>query len=203
MLLSISQSDVTSYDDWISVLHLATMWDFRKVCTSVSLFWVVLLILTASKIRATAINSLSSFLAEKPAAEKIYIGRKYRVIDWVKEGYKTLCRDTPSTLEEICKPAEPFSLDWEAVARIYFVREKLRREITGNQHCGTCNMYYGPGYNPTIACSCRYAIAIDEVFHSELTAMKDTEPSEPHVAARPINGSECISHCIDHLHDAH
>ncbi|KAF4620309.1 hypothetical protein D9613_001089 [Agrocybe pediades] len=93
----ISRSEVTDYEDWISVLRLATMWGFQTI-------------------RTTAIGHLSAFFSTKSAAEKISIGREYRVVDWVKDGYKTLCRQPTQTLEEMSMPNEPYGLDWEAIA---------------------------------------------------------------------------------------
>ncbi|KAF9536800.1 hypothetical protein CPC08DRAFT_731502 [Agrocybe pediades] len=128
-----NQSGVTKSDEWLSVLRLATLWDFKKI-------------------RSRAITHLNyhSFLTKKSAAEKISIGRQYRVACWIKDGYETLCQDPPQNLGETNGPSEPFGLDWETIAKIYIVREKMRRE-------------------------CRYATAIQEVFKSELSEMNDVD----------------------------
>ncbi|KAF4620306.1 hypothetical protein D9613_001082 [Agrocybe pediades] len=153
------QSEVSEYDEWISVLHLATMWDFKKI-------------------RATAINRLQSdFFPQKGAAEKISVGRKYRVVDWVKDGYKTLCQDPPTFSILTDRPNEPLGLDWETIAKFYMVREKLRKDNTSNQRCGTCNVYWGPSYHPNFACACQYMPVIEEVFKAELSAMNEVDAS--------------------------
>ncbi|KAF9552811.1 hypothetical protein CPC08DRAFT_714293 [Agrocybe pediades] len=89
-----SRSEVTGYKDWISVQRLATMWGFQTI-------------------RTTAIGHLSAFFSTKSAVEKISIGREYKVVDWVKDGYRTLCRQPPETLEEMSRPNEPYALDWK------------------------------------------------------------------------------------------
>ncbi|KAF9558103.1 hypothetical protein CPC08DRAFT_23399 [Agrocybe pediades] len=123
------QSEVTEYDEWISVLHLATMWDFKKI-------------------RTTAINRLQSdFFPQKSAAEKITVGRKYQVVDWIKDGYKALCQEPAQTLEEMKRLKEAHGLDWEDIAKIYFVRHKLQREYTGHHYCDNCNTYFGREYD--------------------------------------------------------
>ncbi|KAF9552807.1 hypothetical protein CPC08DRAFT_768030 [Agrocybe pediades] len=154
-----SRSEVTGYEAWISVLRLATMWGFQTI-------------------RTTAIGHLSGFLSTRSAAEKVSIGREYKVVDWVKDGYKALCQQPAETLEEMNRPNESFGLDWEAIARIYFVREKLRRQsqITGNQYCNICCLSYGPSYQATFACQCRYVSAIEEVFNRELATMNIVDP---------------------------
>jgi len=166
----ISQSNVSGYDDWISVLNLATMWDFRKI-------------------RATAITKLSDFLTQKSPLEKIYVGRKYRAIDWVKDGYAALCSNPPSTLEEF-KPSEPFGppgLDWESIARILYVQNKIRNEnLNSNQYCSTCGMHFGPGYGTTTCRnSCRIKTVIEEVFRVEFDLMKDP-PEVPDGNTSPV-----------------
>ncbi|KAF4620304.1 hypothetical protein D9613_001084 [Agrocybe pediades] len=154
------QSEVTEYDEWISVLHLATMWDFKKI-------------------RTNAINRLQAeFFTQKSAAEKISVGRKYRVVDWVKDGYKTLCQEPAQNLEEMKRLKEAHGLDWEDIAKIYFVRDKLRRDHPGHHYCDNCSMYFGrePDSGRNIACRCRYTTAIEEVFKSDFSFMNGIDP---------------------------
>ncbi|KAF4620305.1 hypothetical protein D9613_001083 [Agrocybe pediades] len=169
-----NQSDVTEYDEWLSVLRLATMWDFKKI-------------------RSRAITHLNyhPFLTQKSAAEKISIGRQYRVTRWIKDGYETLCQDPPQDLGETNGPSEPFGLDWETIAKIYIVREKMRREYTGRYHCKPCRTEFGRQHESgsTFACRCRYATAILEVFKSELSAMNEADSSldTPPMAPSPMH----------------
>ncbi|KAF4620939.1 hypothetical protein D9613_001092 [Agrocybe pediades] len=146
-----SRSEVTGYEEWIPVLRLATMWGFQTI-------------------RTTAIGHLSGFFSTKSAAEKLSIGREYKVADWVKDGYKALCQEPPETLEEMKRPNEPFGLDWETIARILFIREKMRRQYQGGHHCGNCDMHFGT-HHSTLACPCRYETMIKEDFSGELSTM--------------------------------
>ncbi|KAF9047702.1 hypothetical protein BJ165DRAFT_1403360 [Panaeolus papilionaceus] len=53
-----------TYDEWIGVLDLASMWDFQTI-------------------RATAISNISPFLESIPVIDRILVARKYEVKAWL------------------------------------------------------------------------------------------------------------------------
>lgn len=113
------QPPVTSFEDWLGVLQLATMWEFKLL-------------------RETAMTALSDVVAKKDVKEQIYLGVTYRVVSWVREGYITLVRSQKIDHKELGKM--PFALGWETVACIFAARDTIYNE---NYRC--CGKGYGIG----------------------------------------------------------
>jgi len=163
----ISQATVSSYDDWVAVLHLATMWEFKEI-------------------RNKAINALSNLIKDRPVPERIILGRDYHVVDWLRDEYIQVAQRKNLKLEELCAPSS-LSLDWETAAKIFSIRETSLME-TGysNMHCSTCSVYHGPGYD-VLSCRCRLSALINQVFRTEFEAMTDhpvhVDPPLPGVGA--------------------
>ncbi|KAJ6537748.1 hypothetical protein B0H19DRAFT_1316502 [Mycena capillaripes] len=83
-------------EEWISVLHLASLWDFIEV-------------------RDLAVQQLSLTLN---ATERIVLGRKHDVSSWLRSGYTELAkRKTPISSEEAAK------IGWEVTLQICQLRE--------------------------------------------------------------------------------
>ncbi|PPR06868.1 hypothetical protein CVT26_003992 [Gymnopilus dilepis] len=186
----IGQVPVTSFEDWVGVLDLATMWFFDEI-------------------RTKAINALTGLMKEKPVLERIALARKYRVPDWLKDGYVEIAMKRPLNVDELVGHAFPeqeghpedgqdtsaywkeraekmemFARSWEAVARICTIQTvastTASQNAYGNQHCGTCNVYYGPGYPQLPLCKCRITTKVEEVFRKELEDLKqDTKYTDP------------------------
>jgi len=78
---------VSEYGDWIGVLRLANMWEFKEV-------------------REKAIDALSVEVNRKKALEKLSLGHEYRVAQWVREGYRELLQmPRPMKMEELNNPS--------------------------------------------------------------------------------------------------
>ncbi|KAH9485733.1 hypothetical protein JR316_0002648 [Psilocybe cubensis] len=139
-------SVVTSYEDWVGILNLATMWEFTHVRAS--------------------LNQL-----DKPIPERIILGRTYRVVDWLKDEYITLAQNPNLDIKNLRDPSG-IQLDWETIAKIMFVRDKnmltnLRQgRSSSGYHCGTCNIYYGY-HHEVLDCRCRIKPLIEEGFQEE------------------------------------
>lgn len=88
-----------SKEDWISVLHLSTMWDF-------------------STVRGIAIRELTKgAVKEMSHMEVILLARRFKVREWLLMGYKGLVLDTKVPTED----AEV--LGWKTAYRILQLRE--------------------------------------------------------------------------------
>ncbi|PPQ79163.1 hypothetical protein CVT25_002791 [Psilocybe cyanescens] len=169
----IGPSVVASYDDWVGILNLATMWEFKHI-------------------REQAISKLSSLIKEKPVPERVMLGRKYCVKDWLKEEYVTLAQKTDLKLENLRDPSN-IKLDWETIAKIQSVREKnmlnnLRDgRLSSGYHCGSCNVYYGYSYE-ILDCRCRLPALVDEVFQEEFREMAISVGDFPNLPPLPVTG---------------
>lgn len=123
------------------------------------------------QIREQAISRLTILIKEKPIPERITLGRKYRVKDWLKEEYITLVQNPHLKMEDLRDPSG-IQLDWESVSKIMSVRDRnmLNNLRSGRNssgyHCGTCNVYYGYNHD-VLDCRCRLQTLIDEVFKEE------------------------------------
>lgn len=60
-------------DEWQSVLKLADMW-------------------TLDELKTKAVQQCNNLLQGTPAVNKITLGRRYKVADWMIDGYEALCR---------------------------------------------------------------------------------------------------------------
>ncbi|KAF8911652.1 hypothetical protein CPB84DRAFT_937594 [Gymnopilus junonius] len=186
----IGQVPVVGYDDWVGVLDLATMWFFTEI-------------------RTKAIAALAELIKEKPILERISLARKYRVPDWLKDGYVEIAMKRPLQLEELLPRDSQFeelsdkdqnsalywkessekwettAQNWEAVARICTIQTNASTSAMGygEQYCDTCAKYYGNSYPDYPACKCRIGTMVEEVFRKELERLKDNvehiEPSLP------------------------
>ncbi|KAJ6520733.1 hypothetical protein B0H19DRAFT_1277873 [Mycena capillaripes] len=87
-------------EEWISVLHLASLWDFIEV-------------------RDLAVQQLSLYAeGTLNATERIVLGRKHDVSSWLRSGYTELAkRKTPISSEEAAK------IGWEVTLQICQLRE--------------------------------------------------------------------------------
>lgn len=85
----------TTVDEWTAIMHLADKWTFKSV-------------------RVLAIKSLSSIASP---VDKIILGRKYDIEEWLSDAYEAVCRrPEPLTLEEGIR------LQMDDVIKIYAIR---------------------------------------------------------------------------------
>jgi hypothetical protein len=89
----------TSVTEWSSVLDLAAKWKFEAI-------------------KALAIEKLAVLVSP---IDKIVLGRRYDIVEWLKDAYKAVC-EQPSvlTLEEAMR------LGMEDVVTISFLRQEIR-----------------------------------------------------------------------------
>jgi hypothetical protein len=88
-------------DEWISVIELSTMYGFKDA-------------------RSLCIQELSK--VNIPPTDKIVLGRKYRVLAWVKEGYEALVTKVEvMTAEELLSNAN--IVGWDTMAKVLRLRE--------------------------------------------------------------------------------
>ncbi|TFL05240.1 hypothetical protein BDV98DRAFT_500720, partial [Pterulicium gracile] len=66
LYVTLAQSE-TLFDEWISILHLATMWRFADI-------------------RQLAIQNLTNYVSALPSLRKISLGSQYSVQSWFLEG---------------------------------------------------------------------------------------------------------------------
>ncbi|KAF7965485.1 hypothetical protein HWV62_43266 [Athelia sp. TMB] len=88
----------TSVDDWSALLHLADLWGFKSI-------------------RALAIKQLAPIAT---AIDKIVLGRRFAINEWLLDGYYDVCiREDPLTEEDGAR------LSNQDVVRIFTAREQF------------------------------------------------------------------------------
>jgi hypothetical protein len=94
------EQDDLSYEEWKSVLHLSTHWDFASI-------------------RRLALNGI-----QPPTPhDRLLLARKYSVNDWVIPALSGLCeRSAPLSLDEACQ------MNMEDVVVVTTVREDIRNQ---------------------------------------------------------------------------
>ncbi|KAK7462362.1 hypothetical protein VKT23_007963 [Stygiomarasmius scandens] len=125
-----------SDDEWESILKLATLWDFRDV-------------------RQLAIDALNS--RKTSAYQRILLGRKYRISEWLRSGYVDLVKQ-PETLS--VEDAE--KIGYLTAVRILILRETHRKNYKGlpaglttrySNHTPVCSKCSSSAYSSVIICS--------------------------------------------------
>ncbi|KAF4620937.1 hypothetical protein D9613_001090 [Agrocybe pediades] len=117
--------NVGSEDYWLGILKLATMWRYGKL-------------------HEKAVQQMKSIVAEKTPLEMIYLGRKYSMPAWVKDGYVALCSQEHLKPEELAEPpTSDFALDWKTIATLLYVWG-YQKSCTWpvNRECSYCRAYY-------------------------------------------------------------
>jgi len=137
-----------TYEEWVGALDLATMWDFKKI-------------------RNASVLALSNLIVSKDVAvlrdvvEIILLATKYRVKQWLRDGYSSLIQQIePLEIDEL----HALNLDWETIARIYSIREKI--------HNQSCHSAFGFGYEASVE---RVDGEITRIFADEMKEMEDFE----------------------------
>ncbi|KDQ59110.1 hypothetical protein JAAARDRAFT_33840 [Jaapia argillacea MUCL 33604] len=93
------KNDASTFDEWSSILHLAAKWGYESI-------------------RSLAIREI--FPLSSPI-DKIVLGRKYDIPDWLRDAYVAVCeRREPISLEEAMR------LGLEEVVKISKARHELR-----------------------------------------------------------------------------
>jgi len=160
---------VTTFEDWEGVLHLATMWEFKLL-------------------RQTAVEALSDIMPTRDVKEWIFLGLKYRVVDWVREGYVSIAQRPTIQRKELNN--NPFPLSWEIIAGILAVRDNIGT-IDDGYHC--CGDYNGISYTNR-HCRCRTLASVDREFQEELQVLEEfplcPAPPLPTLPPLPTTPSE-------------
>ena len=93
-----------TYDEWTPALKLSTMWGFVEI-------------------RRHCIQMMSK-LDLRPV-DKVFLGTKYHVLPWLKEGYDTLIRrEEVMTARELKEHVDV--LGWETMARVLRLCVEMR-----------------------------------------------------------------------------
>ncbi|KAJ3500252.1 hypothetical protein NLJ89_g9881 [Agrocybe chaxingu] len=155
-----------SYDGWVGVLALSTMWYFQEARIKfVSLSTVLI---KGTQIRQRAISALTPLVAEKPLPESITLAKEYRVQSWLRDSYtRFINRPEVLTIQDFAP------LDWETTAKLFCARDTAARTgLTQNFYCNTCNIWTGPSYSGNNErCHCRRKELVEKLFGDEFAAM--------------------------------
>lgn len=96
---AVSKTPTLLKEEWISVLKLASLWQFLEI-------------------RDLAVKELAGHAQSLDSIERILLGKQYDVSAWLRSGYTDLARrDTSISLEEAKK------IGWEATLMIFQSRE--------------------------------------------------------------------------------
>ncbi|KAF4620940.1 hypothetical protein D9613_001093 [Agrocybe pediades] len=109
-------------DYWLAVLKLATMWRYGDLHK-----------------RAVEQMNKNAIVSRKTPLEMIYLGRKYSVPAWVKDGYVTLCSQEHLKLEDLAQPSsKDLALDWKTIATLLYIWGCERLPLTINKQWCDC-----------------------------------------------------------------
>ena len=95
---------------------------------------------------------------------------------WLREGYMQLVEKRPLTIEGL--RSTPFALDWETIAKIFYMREA---------HFGLANPYPARSnrYHLNSVTPPDLSLMVTELFSAELEVMEDT--GHPVITEKAIN----------------
>ncbi|PPQ74255.1 hypothetical protein CVT24_001156 [Panaeolus cyanescens] len=150
------------YEQWLSVLDLATMWNFTEI-------------------RKLAIVSLDEkkYIGNRTIEEQILLSKKYCVKHWLKRAYQSVIQNKSAvSIAEMRKAG----VDLETISTLsnirdiwltglFWCRERIDVGPGGNGfpsvipisggHCHTCAKYHNPGADLAVLCiGCPNAIAM-------------------------------------------
>ncbi len=136
----------------------------------------------SSQLRKEIISDLAPMIEKRSNVEVIYLGKKYRVANWLRSAYNKLvqtCAALP--METLVSPQYP--LDWETIAKLYQIRDTISREAIENMTCEQCRQTFGPSYGQRheprrFSCECRVVRFINTHFNEELDAMREDTLSD-------------------------
>jgi len=120
-----------------------------------------------------ALKALSDVVTKKDVKEQIFLGVRYRVADWAREGYVTLAQRHKIDHRELSK--NPFALSWEKIAYILAARDGIYKE---NYFCHCGSRFNGSGHT-TRYCRCQILSAVNQEFKEELEALEEVSSSVP------------------------
>ncbi|PPQ85830.1 hypothetical protein CVT25_003461 [Psilocybe cyanescens] len=151
------QPSVTKFDDWMGVLSISTLWEFTQI-------------------RNEAIAAVSSQINQKNVLQRIQLGRKYNVTDWIRNAYVELVQKDTLKIEELSETSSP--LDWPTIAKIFYMRDYSPQTATnystrhgcGNNHGGaSCPYGYPIRYNVLKQTPNAAREIVDEIFRKEFS----------------------------------
>uniref|UniRef100_A0A8H7Y8C0 Uncharacterized protein n=1 Tax=Psilocybe cubensis TaxID=181762 RepID=A0A8H7Y8C0_PSICU len=100
----IDRHNPLAYEDWKSVLRLSTLWKFDQI-------------------RDKAINWLSSAIIYKDWAERIKTAKEFNITIWLRDAYVDLVQKNTLSYEDLT--SGEYSLEWDTVAKIFFIRAQV------------------------------------------------------------------------------
>jgi len=112
---------------------------------------------------------MSDIMPTRDVKEQIFLGFKYRVVDWVREGYVSIAQRPTIQRKELNN--NPFPLSWEAIAGILAVRDNIGSNDV--YHC--CGNYNGISYTNR-HCHCRTLASVIQEFQEELQVLEEFPP---------------------------
>ena len=132
--------------------------------------------------------------------EVIYLGKKYRVANWLRTAYNKLVQ-TCAMLPMETLVSSQYPLDWETIAKLYQIRDTITRESMENMTCEQCRQTFGPSYGQRheprrFSCECRVVRFINTHFNGELDAMREDPLSDffgPPMATPGLHSGKCDS----------
>ncbi|KAK0241285.1 hypothetical protein EDD85DRAFT_818304 [Armillaria nabsnona] len=121
-----------SVNGWVSVLALSSLWRMS--------------------VRKTAMERLTSRLSQISPVDRILLGRRYSVADWISSGYEELAsRAGVVSLDEAEKVGLGTALRIEHVRESLFTAPGRNQQNQGSYYCNNCRTYHcgsGPGPSP-------------------------------------------------------
>jgi hypothetical protein len=105
-------------------------------------------------------------ISRRDVKERILLGLRYRVVDWVREGYVTIIQRPTIQHKELRRT--PFPISWATIAGILAIRDSIADK--DDYRC--CDDRHGRQYT-TRHCHCRALAAVNKEFDEELREVED------------------------------
>ena len=150
------------------------MWEFHQVWNMylrcLCVYWNTF---GHSQVRERAIAALGLYVSNQTPKNTVLLAKKYRVVDWLRTAYQQLVKQPSLGIPDLRGP-EP--LDWETIARIFFIRQT----VTQNQPAKSVYCYNCCGYYQGSACNrCNPSVILvassselEEIFRDEFESTK-------------------------------
>ncbi|KAF8802638.1 hypothetical protein BYT27DRAFT_7341295 [Phlegmacium glaucopus] len=124
-----------TYEEWVGALDLATMWDFKEI-------------------RRASVGVLSKLINSRNAVENILLAKKYRVKQWLRDGYLKLLQQTePLNIDEL----RASNVDLLTIARLWSIYGTIMANRSkAPSNCSNCS-----------GCDSGGSASLSEVTHAE------------------------------------
>jgi len=128
----------TTYEEWVGALDLATMWDFKGI-------------------RKASVEALSTFITSRNVVENILLAKKYRVKQWLQDGYLQLIQKREPGLD--IDKLRSSKVDLLTIARLWSIYSTIlenRCSKQSNRYCNYCDSYH-----------CKHGEITTEITHAD------------------------------------